>query len=589
MDHLLQLYIKSCGDLLRAAEELLHLYGDQIRAFNEGSHAVLVSFIESLQGAQKIRRAGKLDLGDMYDIFDSMANIERCLDKVLAVISTLRLQKYDPDLNTLTASVRDKIQEYKIQRAAEDPKILALVPDQSVDESCSFVLSRKANKLSIHLISRCFSHASPPQQRKLMAFVEAQKNKLLGGESRIKSAAELPPATQSFICRYSLFGVTPSYDAYALFKYLGARYDEAMDFASNLRRLDNSVVIINSASQSPVEYTLAPLIDEKFITENKLIVSPTAGVNTTFIKKMQTVRLLPAVEGVSAGPPTVFAKGEHLPWYVLETLDGATHRVLGKYTAEGVSIVHEYSEIVGLFEGVPARAHQYNAIQTAGIMKYYQPDLRIIRDAFSRRPTLKFNTDLAKANSVESLVAWYEETYNTVFVPSLWAKKGAGASETRSKYIPEISGPTKTITSAEKRIAIFTRRLVRFTGEFTRDHQACAIIMKVVTAMYDSGPNTDEDIVTRLVQYDIIVTTFHQEFDRLWDSSLPALNAQLHGALADASANDHELTAPQTHRLAMMVVLDTLRPCWTAAVDHLDRSKQWTEYGNSIKLFTIHA
>ncbi len=225
--------------------------------------------------------------------------------------------------------------------------------------------------------------------RQLQLRIESQKDKLLSVERFTTPYTGI----QSQLVRYGLRPATPSHSASEIIKLLmvaNSEHDSEDNTNSDAICEDNdivsaipllttirAVVLIDKSSKSCIEYNTRGIIDADYVVRENL--SPTAGLNETFVKRFTTMIKLTPEKSDNAvrvfESPTTSLREEESPTpsesaWILETIDGHNYRILTNILS-GKDYSTPTNSIIGLLHGISSRCREYNKIHSRIICDKY--------------------------------------------------------------------------------------------------------------------------------------------------------------------------------------------------------------------------
>lgn len=525
-------YAKHITALHKDCQLYLSLTNDYLRASNEAEYKQLVILVETLESTGRLIEAIVSSLGSpskylvaLYAMLDNYEKQESLFPALqsevnhIAASSTRSMQTKE-----LLAAIRARILAIRKHRERHNQTLFAQIK-WSADECAAYVAfivaSPTPNALTMTMCRFCLQHASRQQRAQIIEYLEKAKDVALGV---VVSHRQCPlPATMGFLVNQMVPGVPQS--AQEVFAFLDAKWSAKQSLEENLRKLDMNVVIIDNRVGSPVYCQMRSLIDEEYITANKLAVSATAGVTGTTLRKMATIVTHNVGDRDAAGAPKVYKKSDGLPWLVLDRWGDDLYRIYRGH--DGLLV--DSSQISNLLLGCPMRPLVYQECAWSTMQSLHRPDMAVLRSSFASRATAKFDAEYIKGIVLEQIKVVVDRAV--------------------------IVGKPKKITKA-----VYTA---------LSDPSVFDAIMQTVQEMYPvEYTQTHEDELWNLAQYDIMARLFYTELDRELEAAFP-------GFLADLNANEDPVVVARSVACKVVGIV----------MDRLDKYHVWTECGVSFKKF----
>ncbi len=433
--------------------------------------------------------------------------------------------------NSIVGPVSNGVEPVSIIRSnkAEDTS------DSRVSDMFAFVVEHKnvVNKFMIRLIAHVIPLVTGERRRVIELIVESQKDHILGS-SRFDLHEYV--GVQGLLVRYNMRPCGRSAPMHEVFKSLGVEYDNeshgsggvAFDMERLCKALNVGILMINKATSSPVEFDMSGLIDVDYIVSNDMKTNPVSGLTKKVIDRFSTAVLLP-----KGAPADIVKRYSIVPepshWVVLESIDGATWRVMG---LNGVKRIPA-NMMTGLLRGVTTRPQQYNNIQSEKILAHsHNPRASMILNDYEDMKTSPSSSEPMRITVLDRLCNDFEA---------------------------KLKGGTLLTPAAVKAAAV--------------DKNVCGeVIMDVLTAAAGvAGKTSAEYLITYISRFDGIIYDFTKKLERQWDRVV----------LTDRIFKENTLSELKR------VLMDLFRTTTQAAIDELEQAGTWTGYDVSLKEFYI--
>ena len=318
-------------------------------------------------------------------IYESFENIDVKIHSLLSVVdnsSYVKLSTYSTspssflEIQRNVSSATNLFNKYNVMSAKDDIFIMDEILNiadvlNHLDDTYNFIVSHsdKINRFTIRAIGYIIDHVSPTIRRKLEIFVEQQKDNVVNA---VRIDISYRKGIQGLIVRYGLVPETKSLSIENIFSTIGHKYNNQLGLRENLESVASvtggvgvgvgaGILLLSISGRSPIDFDIKSLSDEKYIQENDLLINDMKGINKNTIEKYQTAILLP-----KGGEPEKIIKidGSIPQWYVIETINGLTYRLL---SYDG-NILISSDKIYGLLNGLSTRCEKYNNIQGETIL-----------------------------------------------------------------------------------------------------------------------------------------------------------------------------------------------------------------------------
>jgi hypothetical protein len=208
--------------------------------------------------------------------------------------------------------------------------------------------------------------------------------------------------------------------------------DNACKIASSVDR-KIGFVVIRKISTNPMKHVIASLIDKEYVIRTGNFQSADAGINAKLYERTKTIIPLDAVPG--KGDNIDVYDNEHTGgggsgsdydfFYILETLDGSTYRILHPWDAGASNLATPAAWVKNMpvYDKSPSiRVSGYNELLNDSIMVHLQEPLAGI-DFMSREEARK--ADIKWKNIRENILRVVREEFSSKL--SVGSKKGLGA------------------------------------------------------------------------------------------------------------------------------------------------------------------
>lgn len=383
------------------------------------------------------------------------------------------------------------------------------------------------NKFTIKLIDVVIKLISGEKRRRLELIIESQKDMLLGTTRLNMNNWK---GSQAMLVRYGLRPMSSSVPPSRLFEELGAKYDQKSSLDENFKALaavGPGVIYINKATRNPIEFDLRGLIDIDYITKHDLKTNQQSGLTKKIIEKFATTKLLSRGDGPA--PIVQYPPKSDNKWYIIESIDGNTVRLLGKNDSHIIT-----SDMVsGLIRGLSTRAHQYNSIQAEDILsKCFDPHAQMFLQEYENEKHV---------------------------LPSSEPIKAAIMAELTDKFAERLKRSQPRTADEYKRLAVDPQS----TNEI--------IIRALTRSLNLYGKNSVEYTISYIYKFDVIVRTFLKDLILNWlDTNIPERVFK-------------EFEQENLHNYLMEMYINTTKK----SMDAMDRNNLWTDYDVSLKEYFL--
>lgn len=524
--------LKYANKVATAATRYLGIIADIVRGSNPAEYNALTNAIKvastcELTYADAVRASTETTLSNIYD---RIAEIDAALGRLSTMFSNAQWSRaatynksstYTVDIHRLRSDAATAHEQYL---DADDDAIFTGARALIGEPPIAFVLENEntINKFTIWLFGWALSTARGQARTRIELIVERCKDNILG------SAMVPAPGVLT-----RLLPATESMDAAKLWKLLG-RDDASAP----------GLIVINNATGSPMEFSLAGMIDAEFIERNNFKTAPTSGLTNQVLKRFVTVRRLEssAPDGssdadkssvgkssVGKSSPLIPPPGRHgaAPYHVIETIDGHHWRVLTSTGADALTPTDD-SDV----DRASTRPWRYTDLQSITSACFDERTVHILRDYAAMTPP---STEILRARIVERLVRGFEER------------------------LRDYVGSTRTTDRA-------TTLNPRVFRSIAIDIDDITSVLLDTLSEY-AGDASPEAICTYAAKTDTVIRSLTAEINRALDAREPP--ARFYSETAPT-----ELTAS---------IIAAYRGALARAVDELERSHTWNEYNATLK------
>lgn len=319
-------------------------------------HTVL-AFLDSIFKYYNTIKEGYLKLKEVYDIYanydiESYTIYSSSFSSSAGSYIQGLLEAYENLVNVWDA-FSSKSESGIIEQMFID-KIMTVI-DVSSEKTLAHIKSiydKTKNRLAMidlygGILRRILDTAEPALlqggvQKYITNLIEELKDEILPVQARETSNRK--PTIQTLIQRYRLIPDGPSRPLDKLIQDLcNIQIDGKLDATSNLKKVATMIskkrkygfVIFAKITPQPIENNIWLLTDSMYLQRNKLMQPSSAGLNNIILQKSETIHKLDFSEVTkNVLKDGIYyvdnfgEKGENSFYYVLETLDGVTFRIL---------------------------------------------------------------------------------------------------------------------------------------------------------------------------------------------------------------------------------------------------------------------
>ncbi len=512
------------------AIEYFKLIQDIVMSINPTQYKQAMVAAEALQTINnEPSRTIEHSIAATMDIYQSLGAIDMNIHSIIEVVLNETYSQlvvynmsatYSLNIQQLRNTIHSLQEQYLDMSAQDDPLILnAALEGQSPDELFAFIMANDEviNKFTIRLLGHLITTISGEKRRQIELIVEKQKDYILGS-IRVDVASG---GIQGMMVRYGLRPITPSMTPNEVFAHFGKPAGRSF---ADLVAPGVGVVEINMATPSPVEFSLAGLIDLDYIVKNDFKTNPLSGLTKKIIDRFSTATLLPRGKSSIHRGGTKAIHGAGPSWIVLQSINGDLWRVVGDKVPS--------SMISGLLHGVSTRPHQYNLAQTPKILcKCHNKRANMLLGEYEALKLTPPSSEPIRAAVLDKLTDAFDK--RAPGLRTMAAVKAAAVDKT--------------------------------------------VISEVLLEVLGAGDNTQgkgggEYLITHISKYDGIIYDFVKKLERQW------MNVNLQDRVFT------ENTPTEIQRQVRNVFIETTR----AAIDELEQARSWTDYDISLKEFMLN-
>jgi hypothetical protein len=533
----------------------------------------IVSILENIPVLIGKIYSEKADINGIITRYNYIATIDSGLSIILTVIQdkTITMQTIigmSPTYNaTITSNCTKMIKLYenyhKISITDDNTIFSKIFNDIDVITAYNIISSSATNKCTIRFIGHIIGKTKGAQRHHLESLIEERKNNTLNSTTRFSNNHYI--GVQSTVVRYNLVPATSFQSASMITAMINsniaviqaenaiisskkaskkpkasrktAGYEsntlrdihkiQSEDIVIELSRISQigyGVVLLSHCSGTPVVYNIDGLVDPEYIQTAGIQTDSITGLNKKVLQRFNTITVL----DTRGTPLPVRVYGDPLTalgWYVVETIDSISYRLLKRDN----KILIPYLHIRGLIEGLSLRAHYYNDIMYSKIIETCHDSKSAgIIEEYKNLKESTISIEPIKTAIVDKLVEWF----------------------TKSTLRAPVTNPSQ-FESLAKSLDVVNDTLLAALSRNTKE-----------------GPMvSDEYTITHLLKYEAIVKEFTKE-----------LNKKI-GRSGITSRTFAEYVEPALGKHIIRVYTDIIRAC----VDELDTKLMWSNYDISVK------